>query len=147
MNIEVIRKYKKADYTIGQMLVDGKFLCNTLEDTDRGLRQGMTLSQLKKIKVYGKTAIPYGTYKMRPYFWPKHRKTYPLLLDVPAYSGVLIHGGVTHADTLGCILVGENKERGKLTNCAKYVRQITKLVQDCESRGEECMITIREAEI
>ena len=41
--LKLIRKYKKATYTIGNLLVDGAFFCNTLEDKDRGLTQGMPL--------------------------------------------------------------------------------------------------------
>ena len=143
MRIEVIRKYLKEEYTIGQMLVDGKYLCSTLEDVDRGLEQGMSLSQLKKLKIYGKTSIPTGTYAVTTYFWPKHRNTYPLLLKVPAYEGILIHGGTNHKDTLGCILVGENKVKGGLVNCQRYVRMLTKMVQEAEQRGEEVTITVR----
>lgn len=37
MRLKLIRRYKKDTYTIGQLLVDGAFFCNTLEDKDRGL--------------------------------------------------------------------------------------------------------------
>ena len=36
--LKLIRKYKKATYTIGNLLVDGAFFCDTLEDKDRGLK-------------------------------------------------------------------------------------------------------------
>ena len=142
MEIKVIRKYKKEEYTIGEMRVDGKWFSNTLEDKDRGLRDDMTLSQVKRIKVYGKTAIPYGTYEVSVYFWPKYRKKYPLLHNVKGFEGILVHGGVDHSDTLGCLLVGENRIRGKLTNCEKYVRRLTTLCEEAVSRGEKITITI-----
>lgn len=143
VNILVERKWPRANYTVGVCSVNGERFCNTLEDVDRGLRQDMTLSQIKKIKVYGKTAIPRGTYNVRSYFWPKHRKTYPLLLDVPGFTGILIHGGTTHNDTLGCILLGDNKEVGKLTNCEKYVRKLNEMVQEAEKTGGKVTITIK----
>lgn len=142
MEIKVIRKYKKENYTIGQMLVDGKFFCNTLEDKDRGLRQDLPLSQLKKMKVYGKTAIPTGTYGVVVYFWPKYRKNYPLLQNVPAYTGILIHGGKNENASLGCILIGENRTKGQLTNCEKYVRSLTSMCEVAQKRGEKVIITI-----
>lgn len=142
MEIKVIRKYKKETYTIGQVLVNGKFFCNSLEDKDRGLRQEMSLSQLKKLKVYGKTAIPTGTYEVTVYFWPKYRKNYPLLLGVRAYEGILIHGGRDENDSLGCILVGENRVKGQLTNCEKYVRNLTKMCEDAKKKGEKITITV-----
>ena len=60
MLIEVKRLYKKTDYTIGKMYIDGEYFCDTLEDTDRGLKQEYSLAELKELKEYGKTAIPSG---------------------------------------------------------------------------------------
>lgn len=142
MEIKVIRKYKKTDYTIGQMLINGIDFCQTCEDKDRGLRQDMPLSQLKKMKIYGQTAIPTGTYDVTVYFWPKYRKNYPMLKNVPAYTGILIHGGKNQNSSLGCILIGENKIKGGLINCEKYVREITKKCEDAIKRGERVTITI-----
>lgn len=142
MEILVERKWPRKDYTVGICYVNGERFSETLEDADRGLRQDMTLSQLKKLKKYGSTAIPTGTYEVKSYFWPKYRKYYPWIQNVPAYEGILIHGGATHAQTLGCVLVGENKQVGKLTNCEKYVRKLTSMVQECEKRGEKVTITI-----
>lgn len=144
MEIKVIRKYKKETYTIGEMWVDGKLFCSTLEDKDRGLRQDMSLSQLKKMKIYGVTAIPYGTYDVTVYFWPKYRKKYPLLLNVPAYTGILIHAMQNASQSLGCIGVGENKIKGGLVNCEKYVRKLTTLCDEAIKRGEKVTITICE---
>ena len=139
----VERKYKKEEYTVGRFYVNGELFCNSLEDKDRGLDQNMTLSQLKKMKVYSQTAIPIGRYKVVSYYWAKHQKVYPMLLNVPAYTGILIHGGTSHKDTLGCILVGENKVKGGLIKCEPYVRKLTQMLLECEKRGEETYITIK----
>ena len=142
MEIKVIRKFKREEYTIGEMLVNGEHFCDTCEDKDRGLRSDMTLSQIKKIKIYSKTAIPYGTYKVSVYFWPKFRKNYPLLHDVPGFTGILIHGGSTAKDSAGCILIGENKIKGGLVNSDRYVRRLTTMCEDAIKRGDVIKITI-----
>lgn len=142
MEIKVIRKYKKDTYCIGEMLVNGEHFCETCEDRDRGLRSDMTLSQIKKIKVYAKTAIPYGRYEVKSYFWPKYRKVYPWLQNVKGFTGILVHCGRTANDSAGCILVGENKIKGGLINGEKYVRKLTEMIQECEKRGEKVYITI-----
>ena len=142
MEIFVERKYRKEEYTIGSVSINGKFFCNSLEDKDRGLMSSMPLSKLKKMKIYGKTAIPLGTYSVRSYFWPKYRKKYPMLLDVPCYTGILIHGMANASQSLGCIGVGENKIKGGLVNCEKYVRKLTSMIEQCEKEGEKVTITI-----
>lgn len=126
LNIRIDRIAKKSTYTIGKLYLNGVYFCDTLEDTDRGLVQGMPLEEIKKIKIYGATAIPKGKYRVvmnvvSPKF--SKRATYnfckgklPRLLNVDGYEGVLIHIGNTAKDTAGCILVGQNKVVGQVIN-------------------------------
>ena len=62
MKITVDRKWKKEDYTIGRMYINGEFFCNTLEDTDRGITQTMDKNILRSRKIPNHTAIPSGIY-------------------------------------------------------------------------------------
>lgn len=126
LNIRIDRIAKKSTYTIGKLYLNGVYFCDTLEDTDRGLTQGMPLQKIKDIKIKGATAIPKGKYKVTmnvisPKF--SRRATYqfcqgklPRLLNVDGYEGVLIHIGNTAKDTEGCILVGQNKVVGQVIN-------------------------------
>ena len=126
MLIEVKRLYKKADYTIGKMYIDGEYFCDTLEDTDRGLKQEYSLAELKELKEYGKTAIPTGEYELKVTFSNRFQKHLPQLMNVPAFSGVRIHSGNTHADTEGCILLGKNKAKGKVLDSRKTMNEFMK---------------------
>jgi len=124
--IKVSRDHKLPDYTIGKMYINGVYFCDTLEDTDRGLRQSMPLSDIKMKKIAGETAIPTGQYSIdMNIVSPKYstRDVYkfcggklPRLINVQAFEGVLIHIGNTKNDTEGCILVGENKVKGQVIN-------------------------------
>lgn len=126
MKLTLKRIAKKSSYTIGKLYIDGVYECDTLEDTDRGLTQDMPLSEIKKTKIKGVTAIPSGTYDITlnvvsPKF--SKRSQYksiggklPRLLNVPGYEGVLIHIGNTAQDSEGCILVGQNSVVGKVLN-------------------------------
>lgn len=129
MKIQVKRIAKKDTYTIGKLYINGKYYCDTLEDKDRGLDSKMPITNINAIKIKSKTAIPTGTYKVTldiqspkysnftKYSFAKScNGKIPRLLNVPGYEGVLIHPGNTSDDTDGCILVGENKEVGKLVN-------------------------------
>lgn len=142
MEIKVVRKYFKEAYTIGNVFLNGKWFSNSLEDKDRSLTDDMSLSQIKKIKVYAKTAIPYGRYEVKSYFWPKYRRFYPWLQNVKGFTGILIHQGRTADHSSGCLLFGENKIKGGLINGEKYVRKLTEMIQECEKRGEKVYITI-----
>lgn len=64
MKIVVKRIAKRNLYTIGKMYIDGVYVCDTIEDRDRGLTQNTPLSEIKKIKVPKETAIPTGTYRV-----------------------------------------------------------------------------------
>lgn len=121
------RIFKGNTYTIGKLYdPSGKWICDTLEDIDRSLTSKTDLSEIKKKKVYGKTAIPLGSYKIdmntvSPRFadrsWAKpYSGKLPRLQNVPGFDGVLIHVGNSDADTSGCVLVGENKVKGRLVN-------------------------------
>lgn len=128
MELKLKRIAKKKDYTIGKLYIDNQYFCDTLEDTDRDLKQSMDVSEIKKIKVPGKTAIPTGTYKINmnivsPRFGGKAfykavcNGKVPRLMEVPGFQGVLIHvgdGSNGYRLTEGCILIGKNKIVGGL---------------------------------
>ena len=143
LQITVTRHSPRPGYTIGRMDINGTKFSDTLEDTDRGLTQDMQLDEIKRIKVYGKTAIPKGTYKVSVQYWQKHKIYVPFIHDVPGFTSILIHSGNTPDDTLGCILVGENTVKGRLTNSRPYMTRLTKLCQEAIRRGEPIRITIQ----
>jgi len=152
MKITLIRKYKKKDYTIGNLYIDGEWFSNTLEDTDRELYQGQGEKYILQHKVYGQTAIPYGTYKISlDIISPKYSQKaqykqikgkLPRLLDVPGFEGILIHSGNYPKDTAGCILVGENRIKGGVTNSSKTFWALYEKMLKAKERGEEITITI-----
>ena len=153
MELIVDRKWKKRSYTISNLLVDGKWFCNVLEDTDRGLDDSMSVAKIKSLKKSGITAIPSGTYDVTldvysPKFGPKsfYKETcngkLPRLLNVKGFDGILIHAGNTDKDTSGCLLVGVNSEVGKVLNSQDTFRKLYKLLQEGKNRGEKITIKI-----
>lgn len=144
--IKLKRVYTCPNYTIGKLYINDKHVCDTLEDTDRGLDSNMSLDEILSKKVYGKTAIPTGTYpiSLNIYSPSKGSKEpyksvcngfIPRLLNVPGYSGVLIHIGNTQYDTNGCILVGLNKSIGKVSNSRSTFCQIYKQLKEEANKG------------
>lgn len=149
MKLKLIRAYKKDRYTIGRLYIDGELFANTLEDKDRGLTQNMSLSEIKKKKVYAETAIPTGTYEITlnvisPKFGVKQfYKDYanggrlPRLLNVPGFDGILIHVGEGYKGpdlTAGCILVGMNTIVGGLTQSQETFKKLYKILQSAKDK-------------
>lgn len=120
MILELRRKQFK-EYTIGELYIDGHYFCDTLEDRVRKLEE-------IKDKVYSKTAIPKGEYKVVISFSPRFKRLMPLLLNVPFFTGIRIHAGNTTEDTSGCILVGRKTESGRLVNSSLTFRRLMSLL-------------------
>jgi hypothetical protein len=111
VTVEVKRKFFFEKSTISECEFQGFkfFIC---EDKDRDLTKDMPLEEIEKIKVYGETAIPYGMYELKITYSPRFKCMMPEILGVPGWSGVRIHTGNTHLDSLGCPLVGMEHSNG-----------------------------------
>ena len=156
MQLTLRRTYKKDTYTIGNLYVDGLWVCSTMEDKDRGLKKTWPLSQIKAVKVPNETAIPLGTYAITmrvqsPKFsqW-KYSRLYgfckgylPRLLGVPGFDGCLIHIGSTAANSSGCILVGINDKKGMVTKSTETFQKLYSMLKAADERGENISITIQ----
>ena len=117
MKIEVKRLYKTENSTIGELTIDGKFECYTLEDKER------------VVKIKGETAISKGTYKVIINQSNRFKKPLPLLLNVPNFEGVRIHPGNSNHDTEGCILVGQSISKDYISKSRKAFEKLFKKMQ------------------
>lgn len=145
MEIIVERKWKKPSYTIGVMSIDGKRFCETLEDTDRGLRDSMSIGQIKSLKKPHITAIPTGVYEVnlntispkfgsRSFYKEVCKGKVPRMLNVKGFDGILIHAGNKAEDTDGCILVGQNKVVGQVINSQATFRELYKILSNSKDK-------------
>lgn len=96
MKLKVKRDLLNDSYTLGKLYIDDTFFCYTIEDTVRPINE----------KIFGKTAIPIGDYKVIISMSNRFKKLMPEVLNVPNFSGIRIHSGNTSEDTEGCIIVG-----------------------------------------
>lgn len=155
MELLLERKWKKEGYTIGNLYVNEVFFSNTLEDKDRGLNSSMPLEEIKRIKKKSITAIPTGTYHVlmnivSPKYSTKewfvkncNQGRMPRLKNVLGFDGILIHTGNTAADTDGCILIGKNNIKGKVSNSKEYFLKLYNIMYAAFKKNENITITIK----
>lgn len=129
-------------YTIGKLYIDNHYFCDTCEDRVRDLNKDGDLNDVGEGKVAGQTAIPYGTYKVTmdvqspkfsqraSYAWCKGYL--PRLLNVPHFDGIMIHSGNDATHTAGCILVGENKVKGKVLNSMNTLKRLVDILKGAD---------------
>lgn len=153
MILTLKRIYTCSTYTIGHLYIDGSYICDTIEDTDRMLDSSMSIEQIAKIKVKGMTAIPTGRYKvLMNIISPKYSKSkyymnickgrVPRLANVPGYQGVLIHVGNTAADTEGCLLLGYNKVKGQVISSKVAFEKVYNKLKIADNIGQSIYIDI-----
>jgi len=109
MNLLVIREEFYRNTTIGKLFINGEFFCHTLEDAIRG----------EGIKIPAFTGIPAGEYDVKLSNSSRFQRLMPMVYtEINEYEikkggiefkGVRIHGGNTHRNTEGCILVAHNR--------------------------------------
>lgn len=132
LKLKLTRKEYTAKSTIGDLDIDGKFFCYTLEDRVRA----------PDMKVPGKTAIPAGTYKVVINFSHKYGRRMPQVLDVPNFEGIRIHSGNTDADTSGCILLGQTKGQDVVGLSRLAYAAFFQCLADAIENGEEVTLEI-----
>ena len=142
MEIRVKRIARKDGYTIGKMYINGAYFCDTLEDTDRGLKSTMSVDEILARKVKAQTAIPTGKYDVILTFSPKFKRVLPLLLNVPGYQYIRVHHGNLPSSTDGCLLVGENKIKGQIINSRATLEKLMSVLLECEKKKEKVTILI-----
>jgi len=134
MNLTIYRHTPNTDgdrNNIGDLHIDGEFFCYTLEDEIRPDGE----------KVYGKTAIPAGKYEIKVTRSNRFKRDMPLLIDVPMFTGIRLHGGNTSGDSKGCPLVAFNTDYRKIWGSAE--KQLTQKLKEAESIGETNYIEIK----
>ena len=152
MKIEVKRIFNCSTYCISHIYIDGKYICDGIEDTDRMLDDSMDENYIKSKKVYGKTAIPIGNYKMTidvisPKFSQKKYYKYfcngklPRLEYVKGFSGILWHKGNTEKDSAGCLILGYNKIKGKVIDSQRAFETVYRMLDIAKRIGESIWVT------
>ena len=133
----------RQGYTIGNLYDnEGKFICNTLEDCDRGLDDSMDIKEIRYLKKPHITAIPTGLYEILYTYSNKFKCLMPLVNNVKGYTGIRMHSGTTAKDTDGCILVGKNTIKGQLTQSRATYMKVSEIIKSQIRSGNKVYIKI-----
>lgn len=107
--VTVTRKWFSSKSSQGELSINGKFFCYTMEDVVRPTG----------VKVDAQTAIPYGDYKVKLSMSSRFKRIMPMVYteddevtlkaDGKSFRGIRIHGGNTSENSEGCILVAFKK--------------------------------------
>jgi hypothetical protein len=119
MKITVKRELFSDTETLGTMYINDKFFSYTLEDFDRKLKSNQSSTEIAHKKIFGITAIPSGDYRIILSLSTRFKRLMPEVLGVKGFAGIRIHGGNTHENTDGCILVAKNRYVDKLSTFGK----------------------------
>lgn len=135
MKLTLKRIALRPAYTIGKLYIDDVYFCDTLEDTVRDTNKSGKFDNGEQ-KIKGKTAIPYGTYEIKWTYSPRFKKYTPQLMNVPSFEGIRVHAGNTSADTEGCLILGENKQVGKVLNSRATINKFYPIIKEACSNGK-----------
>jgi hypothetical protein len=124
MTLKLLRKWFTEDSTLGELYINDKFFCYTLED------------KIREEKIKGKTAIPYGVYKVIIDYSNRFKCNMIHILDVPNFEGIRIHAGNTDEDTEGCILVGYTKQDNSIGKSRLASEALKGFVSDALKKGD-----------
>ncbi len=126
MVVKLIREidHCNSERTVGNLYVDDKPFCSTIEPPLRGNA------------THPKGAIPKGWYKISVTYSPKFKRVMPLLYMVPGFKGIRIHAGLSVNNTSGCICVGVRANENRLTE----------LLTQVQARNEEIFINITDSD-
>ena len=111
----------------------GLLNCFTLEDRIRA----------PGVKVYGATCIPAVTYVLTLRDSPHFGRPMPHVEDVVGFSEIMLHWGVRAAHTLGCILLGDQRNGAdEIAQSRDAFDHWFALFDAAIRHGEACTLTI-----
>ncbi len=121
MKLKLVREIFGETEILGSLYIDEKFFAYTCEDIDRAR------------KVQNSTCIPFGNYKVKCTMSNRFKRLVPLVWNTDSdlsvtnqagdkWLGIRIHGGNTHLDTEGCILVAHTRTINKAHSVYKTIK-------------------------
>lgn len=137
LRLRLIRLNLNNEYTEGVLINenDNTELCDTLEDRVRDINADGSLNGEDEGKVYGQTAIPYGTYPIEVTWSPRFKRDMVAIHNVAHFTGIRLHWGRAAENSEGCPLVGKKAAPGVLANSG-MTNNLVALLMEHGNKGE-----------
>lgn len=130
MKLKLQRTTEINDTVLGELSINNKFFCYTLED------------RIRDVKIKHETCISPGIYKILLTLSQRFKRVLPILLNVPNFEGIRIHAGNFNTSTSGCILVGSAINGEMLLHSKTTLERLLVLMNAAIKRKEEIEIEI-----
>lgn len=141
LELVIHRKILNENSTEGNFYIqqkDGswKWFCHVVEDRVRA-KPG---EWKKELKVYGKTAIPYGRYRVLATWSNRFKRILTGIFGVPDFEGIRIHNGKTDQSSAGCPIISyhediSTKRTDDVVNDRSAMNDLCKLVEETQKTG------------
>jgi hypothetical protein len=95
----------------------------------------MSPEEIRRINIPYETGFPPGIYEVIVNLLPAKWRALLRLLDVPGFSGILIHRGNMKNDSSDCILVGKNNVKRKAINSSPDEKWLVEILTGVQEQG------------
>jgi hypothetical protein len=132
MELLLERKIHNETSTEGNLYVNGKWFSHTIEDVVRAKPGEWKTS----VKVYGKTAIPYGKYPVLVTWSNRFKRQLTGVFNVPDFEGIRIHNGTSETSSAGCVIVSYKNDpaRKRLVNDKTAMNDLCDIVAEAQKK-------------
>lgn len=130
MELTLERKIHNENSTEGNLYINGKWFANTIEDVVRAKPGEWN----KSLKVYAKTAIPYGKYPVLVTWSNRFNRMLTGVFNVPDFEGIRIHNGTSEISSAGCIIISykDDDKNHKLINDKQAMNDLVNIVTEAQ---------------
>lgn len=133
----VLRTGNGQAFTPGKLYYKGLFFAHTSEEEDRFLEN----NPLEKNHVC--SAVARGRYRLTTAYSPLFQCVLPVVLDVPGFGSLRIHGGDRSENANGDIRVGKVRTATGLVKCTDSVQRLVDRIDAAADAGAEVWIEVK----
>lgn len=140
MELILERKIHNENSTEGNLYVNDKWFSHTIEDVTRA-KPG---EWKKELKIYAKTAIPYGTYPVLVTWSNRFKRPMVGIFNVSDFEGIRIHWGSSELSSAGCIIISykADNDHDKLIFDKKATEDLIHIVEEAQKKEKVYIIIV-----